>query len=448
MRLHLLLFISIIALWSLSLYFYNTPVLMDALGWLKMSASLTIIVVFTLFCLIIVISKSSFKKFKIPLAIAGILSLAIILGLFINSPLGIKNYLMSLSPEAIILLLFLFIYTSLGAAILFERTLRTSAPDHLEAIYILIAFAVFIITINVIYLFLPLITGSKEYLWLGPLSTVIFLLFSTLGHYLIKKSGEGSKREEEAENLAEEWKKLAQAKDQFLLSLQHHLRTPLTPLKIYLERILDGTYGREENPVIKEKLIEMKRLTETLYSLIESLLDIQELRLGKKILHLEDCQIESLIKSVIEELKPQAEQKGLSLIFKSVESSDRTDAGRVLTVKVDKKRTREALWNLVDNAVKYTRRGGITIKLEIENLKLKIIVSDTGIGMVKEEIDDFLQGRLFGRGKEAKKLYGPGRGIGLAIAVEFIKAQGGRILARSKGQGEGMTFWIELPIEK
>lgn len=446
MRLHLLFFISIITLWSLSLYFYNNPILLDVLEWLKMAISLTIIVIFALFCFIIVASKNSFKKFKIPLAIAGILGLAIILTLFADDPLGAKNYLINLSPAAIILLLFLFIYLGLGIAILFERTLSTSIADHLQTIYVLIVFGLFVIATTVTYLFIPLFSGSREYPWLGPLVTVIFLLFSILGHHLVKKSSEESKREEEAERLTEEWQKLAQTKDQFLLSLQHHLRTPLTPLKIYLERILDGAYGREENPVIREKLIEMKQLTDTLYSLIESLLDIQELRAGKKIINLEDCQIESLIKSILEELRPQAEQKDLYLIFKSAEPPDRT--GELPTVKVDKKRTREAMWNLVDNAIKYTRKGGITIKLEMENLKLKIIVSDTGIGMAQEEIDDFLKGRLFERGKEAKKLYGPGRGIGLTIAVEFIKAQGGRILVASEGRGRGTTFWIELPFGK
>jgi len=152
-------------------------------------------------------------------------------------------------------------------------------------------------------------------------------------------------------------------------------------------------------------------------------------------------------------------------MFKSVEPPDRT-GGELPTVKVDKKRTREALWNLVDNAIKYTVKGGIEIKLKIEDEKsqpsdawtrsrplskerwLKIIVSDTGIGMAQEEIGDFLKGRLFERGGEAKKLYGPGRGIGLTIAVEFIKAQGGRILASSEGLGKGATFSIELPIGK
>ena len=101
---------------------------------------------------------------------------------------------------------------------------------------------------------------------------------------------------------------------------------------------------------------------------------------------------------------------------------------------------------MVDNAIKYTIQGGVTITLKIEDKKLGIAVFDTGIGMEKEEIDYFLQGKLFERGKEAKKLYGPGRGIGLSIVVEFIKAHDGKIWAESKGRGKGTTFWIELPI--
>ncbi len=441
MRLHLLIFILVATLWSLSLYFYNNPVLVDVSAWLKITVSLTIIAVFTFFCFIIV-SKNFLEKFKIPLILSAILCSAIILTLFINDPLGIESYLTSFNPEVAIFFLLLFVYAGLGATILFERILPSPAPNYLQTVYTLIAFAVFIIAITAVYVFFPLVTGSKQYLWLGPLFTAIFVLFFILGHYLIKKTGEESEKKDEAERLAEEWKKLAQAKDQFLLSLQHHLRTPLTPFKIYLERILDGTYGREENPVIKEKLIEMKQLTNTLCSLIENLLDIQELRVGKKALDLEDCQIENLIKSIIEELKAQAEQKGLYLIFEPAEQK------KLTTLKTDKKRTREALWNLVDNAIKYTKKGGVTIKLKFESLKLKIIVSDTGIGMTKEEIEDFLKGELFNRGEEAKRLYGPGRGIGLTIATEFIKAQNGRIWAESEGQDKGTTFWIELPLEK
>jgi len=444
MKLHFLIFALIITLWSVSLYFYNNPVLFDVFEWLKITVSLTIIIIFELFYFIIAISNVSLKKFKIPLIISSIFGIAIILALFLNDSFAIKSYLMAFHPQSAIFLLLLFIYAALGAAILFEKSLKSSLISHSRAIYTLVGFEVFIIAITVLYVFLPLIAGLREYFWLGPVFALIFLLFFILGYYLIKKFQEESAKRKEAEKLVEEWEKLTRAKDQFLLSLQHHLRTPLTPIKGYLEKILEGTYGREENPVIKEKLIEMKKLADTLYSLIESLLDIQELRMGKKILNLEDCQIENienLIEGIIEELKPQAEQKGLYLKY---EPLTRT-GGRGPKMKLDKKRIGEAIWNLIDNAIKYTNRGGVTIRLKIKDQKLNIEVADTGIGMEKKEIDYFLQGKLFERSEEAKKLYGPGRGIGLSIVIEFIKAHGGKIWAESEGWGKGTTFWIELP---
>lgn len=454
MRLHFLLFSIIIILWSFSLYFYNNPVLGSSSLWLKTAACLTIIAVFELFCLVIAISSISLKRFKIPLIISAILGLAVISALFISDNSLLTNYLMALHPRSATFLLLLFIYAGLGAAILFERTLKSSLGraaaqekeeglsfltiGHLRAVYILVGFATFLIATTVLYVFVPLVTGQGDYSWLGPLFAFLFLLSLVIGYYLLK---EVAKRKE-AERLVGEWEKLARAKDQFLLSLQHHLRTPVTPLKGYLERILEGTYGREENPVIKEKLIEMKKLTDTLYSLMESLLDVQELRMGKKALNLESCQIGNLIESIVEELKPEAEQKGLYLRYESPAPHQE----ELAAVKLDIKRAREAIWNLIDNAIKYTNRGGITIELKIENSKLKIIVADTGIGMEKEEIDYFLQGKLFERGQEAKKLYGPGRGIGLSIAIEFIKAHQGKIRAESEGCGKGTAFWIELPI--
>lgn len=438
MKLHFSIFFIIIILWSVALYFYNNPVLLSGPEWLKITVSLTIIAIFELFCFIIVTSNISLKKLKVPLIVSSVLGIAVILTLFVNDALMIKSYLTALHPQSAIFLLLLFVYGGLGAAILFEKSLKGSALSHLRAVYILVGFGVFIIATTVLYVFLPLITGQREYFGLGPVFALLFLLSSILGYYLTKEV----QKRKEAEGLVREWEKLAQAKDQFLLSLQHHLRTPLIPIKGYLEKILEGTYGREENPVIKEKLIEMKKSADTLYSLMESLLDIQELRTGKKVLNLEDCQIGNLINGIIEELKPQAGQKSLYLKYEPPTSPGR----RLPTVKLDKKKIRETVWNLVDNAIKYTSRGGVTIISKTEDKKLKIAVSDTGIGMEKEEIDYFLQGKLFERGKEAQKLYGPGRGIGLSIVVEFIKAHGGKIWAESKGQGKGTTFWIELPI--
>ena len=209
------------------------------------------------------------------------------------------------------------------------------------------------------------------------------------------------------------------------------------PIRGYLERITQGYYGREENPVIKERLIKIKQLTDHLYSLIEKLLDIQELKTGKKLLNLEECQIEYLIEEVVQELKPYAQEKGIYLKYEKT---------KLPKTRVDKKRIREAIWNLADNAIRYTREGGVTISTTTKENKIKIKISDTGVGMEKEEIEYFLQGRIFERGEEARKMYGPGRGIGLALTIEFIKAHRGKILAESKGFGKGTTFWIELPV--
>lgn len=433
-----LIFALVITFWSLSLYFYNSPVLLSAAEWFKIVIALTIVVIFELFYIITITSQRSRKKVKIPLIISFIFGLAIILTIFLNKSINF------ISDQYITFFLLLFIYGALVVGILMERSMKSESNWHLEATYLLVSFGILITSAAFFYIFLPFNSRLKNYLWLGPLFTLVFLLFFILGFYLIRRVGQELKKRREAEILADEWGKLTRAKDQFILSLQHHLRTPLTPMKGYLEKILNGTYGQLENPVIREKLIEIKKLTDNLYSLMESLLDVQELKIGGKILNLESCQIDSLItliKSVIEELKPEAEQKDIYLKFQPLPSSK----GK-LTLKLDKKRFREAIRNLVDNAVKYTNRGGVSIKLEVENGKLKIIIADTGIGMEKEEINYFLQGRLFERGKEAKKVYGPGRGIGLNVAIEAIKGHDGIISAESSGLGKGTTFYVELPL--
>jgi len=280
----------------------------------------------------------------------------------------------------------------------------------------------------------------------------IFFLFCIFAYYLVKVIHEEEKRREEiqkiaiqerslrvkTEKLAQESQKLAVAKDQFLLSIQHHLRTPVTLIKGYTEMILEDMYDHEKNPLIKEKLVSIKKAADILHNLMENLLDIQGMKIGKLFLNKEECQLEEIVQEVIEELKPQAEHKGLYLILEKIS---------LPKIKVDKRRIREIIWNLIDNAIKYTKRGGVKIKLITEEDRIKIIVSDTGIGMTKEEIEDFLKGKLFERGEEAKKLYGPGRGIGLAIVNEFVKAHEGKIKVESEGRDKGSVFTIDLPIK-
>jgi signal transduction histidine kinase len=477
-RVFLLISSISLVIWALSLFFCFKPYFLSSKEWAKINFAFSFFsfvfllllifslardlekklkgwligfLVFTFFVFLLVYLKFSFLSFFSILAISIFLIFLFWILIFISG-----FYLKFLINFKIFYSLILF-----GIFLLFNVSFYFFFPKDFLENYLFLgpAFSIFLIFSQLLIVLTPIfeirmvlseifilsILGGLAFLffaipefYLKTITGLIFLLFLVFSFYFLRILREESKSRKEIERLLIEERNLARAKDQFILSIQHHLRTPLGPVRGYLERIISGTYGREENPVIKEKLIEIKKLVDQLYSLIEKLLDIQMLRVGKEILNLEECQIEDLIESVVEEMLPYIKEKGLYLKYQKVS---------LPKIKVDKKRIREAIWNLIDNAIKYTRRGGITITTKVEGGKLKIGIADTGIGMEKEEIEYFLAGKFFERGEEAKKMYGPGRGIGLVLALEFVKAHDGRILAESEGFGKGSVFWIELPLK-
>jgi len=121
-------------------------------------------------------------------------------------------------------------------------------------------------------------------------------------------------------------------------------------------------------------------------------------------------------------------------------------------IMIDKVKVREVISNLVDNALKYTPRGGVTLKLEnindhkeIKNF-IRITVSDTGIGVPQTELQYLFS--KFSRGKDTKRLNAGGVGLGLYVGKSMIEANGGKIWAESDGEGKGSRFIVELPIEQ
>jgi len=119
---------------------------------------------------------------------------------------------------------------------------------------------------------------------------------------------------------------------------------------------------------------------------------------------------------------------------------------RIPMIKADYAKLREAIYNIVNNGIKYTEKGGITIFLKMKNKRLKIMIQDTGIGIGGKEINSLFE-KTFERSKGAQKLYTLGRGIGLYISSSIIKAHNGKIWAESSGENSGSTFYIELPIK-
>jgi len=387
----------------------------------------------------------------------------------------------------------IIIFTSLAFYSLFKtwRNKKESSLKRTQAIYILLAFFVFalasiellppyqIAIYPVFYLALPVFTLIVAYaitekhlfayvvaadilvaallifvatflifpeIKLGFAGKLVFFILITFFGYLLSRYAhrEAMYRERiqkayEVEKKAHKaLKRLDEAKNQFIMATQHHLRTPLTSMIGYLDLIFGGTYGKV-SPKIKETLLKFQVSTRRLIKIVNEFLDITQFQLGKEVLTLKpNIDIKPILKEIMEELQLEAKARGIYLKLQKSEKIPR--------IKTDPEKLKIALFNIVDNGIKYTPKGGVIVKCQPSDNKLQIIVRDTGMGIPKEELKTLFT-RTFERSKEAKKVYGTGRGIGLFIASHIIKAHKGKIWAESEGVGKGSTFYVELPVK-
>jgi len=235
----------------------------------------------------------------------------------------------------------------------------------------------------------------------------------------------------------EELESLAQSKDQFMMTIQHHLRTPLTVMKGCVELILNGSCGKQ-NKKTMEVILRFKKSTDNLIKMVNEFLDITQFEVGRQVINKKaGVGVATIIKDILDELKPEALKKQ---IYLDLESKDD------FVINADSEKIKAALYNIVDNAVKYTQKGGVKVKLETASPSgVRIILQDTGIGMNKGDIDNLFD-QVFERGEGAQKAFATGRGIGLFISKQIVKAHGGKIWAESGGEGKGSVFYVELPM--
>jgi signal transduction histidine kinase len=229
---------------------------------------------------------------------------------------------------------------------------------------------------------------------------------------------------------------LDKTKNQFLLTIQHHLRTPLSSMMGYLDLILAESFGKVSIKV-KEVLKRLKDSTSSEIKIVNDLLDISEFQLGKNIVRLEQgVDVEAILIEIMDNLIIEAQKKDIYLKFKKAEN--------IPVIPADRNRLLMALTNIVDNSVKYTKKGGVSIDLKTKDNKILITIEDTGIGMPEDCLQKLFN-QTFQRCEEAQKLFALGRGIGLFLSAKIIYAHNGKIWAKSEGEGKGSTFYIELP---
>lgn len=230
-----------------------------------------------------------------------------------------------------------------------------------------------------------------------------------------------------------EQKELERIKTEFLSLASHQLRAPLANLKWYIDFLLKRRSESLTSEIV-EYLNKMYRRNEEMIDLVNTLLNLSRIEMGRVQVQKEQTNITEIAHSVIEELETAAHEKTITLHTQVPETCPLMTDGRLVRV---------ILQNLLTNAIRYTNTGGqVTLTIVCEHNAVRIDVVDTGVGIPPEE-----QGRIFSkmyRASNAKAMEINGNGIGLYMCKSLSEALGGTI-AFDSVLGKGTTFTIHLP---
>lgn len=276
------------------------------------------------------------------------------------------------------------------------------------------------------------------------LTGVTLFLTAIGGWMLIKSVKSEAQRKEElqimSDHLAQandQLRKLDNAKSEFISIASHQLRTPLTAIKGFISLILEGSYGTVDSN-LKDILNKVYLSNERLIALVEDMLNLSRIESGRMEYSFEKVKIEDIAREVHDTFVIRSKEKGLKLELKLPENP-------LPEAMTDKNKIREVISNLVDNAIKYTLKGWVVLKLSLSGDKILISVVDTGIGIPKEEIPYLFN--KFSRGKDISRLNTGGTGLGLHVGKRMVDALQGNLWVESEGAGKGSTFNVEIPLE-
>jgi signal transduction histidine kinase len=235
----------------------------------------------------------------------------------------------------------------------------------------------------------------------------------------------------------DELRKLDNAKSEFISIASHQLRTPLTAIKGFISLILEGSYGKI-SPEIQDILNKVYASNDRIVQLVENLLNISRIESGRIQYQFEKASIETILKELSDMFFVMTQGRNLTLTFTLPKE-------KLPLIYMDAPKIREVISNLIDNALKYTEKGGIEVILEQRGPMARITVADTGMGvepaMIEHLFSKFIRGS-----KEASRMNVAGTGLGLYVGRSFVEAHHGKIWIESEGLGKGSKFIVELPI--
>ena len=228
--------------------------------------------------------------------------------------------------------------------------------------------------------------------------------------------------------------RLSDVKDEFLATLSHELRTPLNAILGWSQVLRTG---RKNEGDIVRGLETIERNARVQAQLIEDLLDMSRINSGNLLLEIGTADPAAVIDAAIETVRPAADGKGIRI------SRDLDPAVRSLPA--DPRRLQQVIWNLLSNAIKFTPRDGeARIATRRVGASLEISVTDTGIGIAPDFLPYLFE--RFRQGDQSTTRRFGGLGLGLSIVKSVVEMHGGSVSAISKGEGQGTTITVQLPL--
>ena len=284
----------------------------------------------------------------------------------------------------------------------------------------------------------------KPPFWLSWWATIIYILIIiTILRFFIKYKLNKQKEEyEQAQKILEAQKihEVDELKFKFFTNISHEFKTPLTLILTPLEKLMKSSVSEEQ----KATMSIMHKNAKNLLNMVNEILDFRKFDQNKMTLNISRGNIIEFTKEICQSFSALAGEKSIKLTF--------TTYLQELQMEFDKEKMHKIISNLISNAFKYTEDGQIDVSIGISELlqtdtptkQLCLKVSDTGVGIEKEYLEKIFE-RFF-RIEKVEKNNQSGTGVGLHLASEYVKLQGGEIQVEST-EGKGSTFTILLPIQ-
>lgn len=300
----------------------------------------------------------------------------------------------------------------------------------------LVAVEVMVFALNLFLLFVALTAESQSAFH----TNLAVLIFSILVSILFVRMARNEARLENEhtrfaalEDANQKLRALDLQKSEFLALAAHHLRTPLSVVSGYIDLLKQNAYGKITKET-RSVLENMEQNNTQLVHLVDEFLDISSIEQRKINYKMEEFDLNKEIVSAIKELQLKADQKDIQIVWR---------AGDEVMVVGDAPKIKHAFYNILDNAIKYSKSGKIFISIEEEDGGNSVHVVDSGPGFSPDDKTSLFE--KFYRGKNIEKDDVTGTGLGLYVCKKYIEAHKGKVWAESAGIGKGAEFGFWIP---